>query len=87
VQPPPKHFKTQWYNEAEPEKEGSNRELPIPQLDQKKMEKFVVYSFRNWGWSANKQFVKDLERQRQIMQIEERKAKTDHTKLDSPLLH
>jgi hypothetical protein len=73
------NFKTQWHNEAEPEKEGSNRELPIPQLDPKKMEKFVDHSFRNWGWSSNKQFVKDLERQRQIMQIEERKAKTDHT--------
>ena len=44
------------------------------------MEKFVDYSFRNWGWSSNKQFVKDLERQRQIMQIEERKAKTDYTR-------
>ena len=73
------NFKTQWNNEAEPEKEGSNRELPIPQLDPKRMEKFVDYSFRNWGWSSNKQFVKDLERQRQIMQIEERKAKTDYT--------
>jgi hypothetical protein len=74
------NFKTQWNNEAEPEKEGSNRELPIPQLDPKRMEKFVDYSFRNWGWSSNKQFVKDLERQRQIMQIEERKAKTDYTR-------
>jgi hypothetical protein len=73
------NFKAQWYNEAEPEKEGSIRELPIPQLDPKKMEKFVDYSFRNWGWSSNKQFVKDLERRRQIMQIEERKAKTNHT--------
>jgi hypothetical protein len=32
------NFKTKWHNEAEPEKEGSNRELPIPQLDPKKME-------------------------------------------------
>jgi hypothetical protein len=38
------NFKTQWYNEAEPEKEGSNRKLPIPQLDPKKMEKFVDHS-------------------------------------------
>ena len=29
------NFKTQWHNEAEPEKEESNRELPIPQLGQK----------------------------------------------------
>ncbi len=34
-----KNFKAQWYNEAEPEMEGSNRELPIPQLDPKKMKK------------------------------------------------
>ena len=83
------NFKTQWHNEAEPEKEESNRELPIPQLDPKKMEKFVDHSFQNWGWSSNKQLVKDLERQRQIMQIEERKAKTDHTQTiaDSPLFH
>jgi hypothetical protein len=54
------NFKTQWHNEAEPEKEGSNRELPILQLDPKKMEKFVDNSFQNWGWSSNKQFVKDL---------------------------
>jgi hypothetical protein len=74
------NFKTQCHNEEEPEKEGSNRELPIPQLDPKMMEKFFDHSFCNWGWSSNKQFVKDLERQRQIMQIEERKAKTDHTR-------
>jgi hypothetical protein len=43
------------------------------------MEKFVEHSFRNWGWSSNKQFVKDLERQQQIMRIEESEAKTDHT--------
>ncbi len=73
------NFKTQRHNEAEPEKEGSNSELPIPQLDPKKMEKFVDHSFWNWDWSSNKQFEKDLERQRQIMQIEERKAKADHT--------
>jgi hypothetical protein len=72
------NFKTQWHNDAEPEKEGTNRTLPILQLDPKKMETFVDHSFRNWGWSSNKQFVKDLECQRQIMQIEERKAKTDH---------
>jgi hypothetical protein len=74
-----KNFKAQRHNEAEPEKEGSNREFPIPQLDPEKMEKFVDHSFQNWGWSSNKQFVKDLECQRQIMQIEERKAKTNHT--------
>jgi hypothetical protein len=73
------NFKTQWQNKAEPEKEGSNRELPILQLDPKKMEKFVNHSFQNWGWSSNKQFVKDLEFQRQIMQIEKRKEKTNHT--------
>jgi hypothetical protein len=55
-------FKTQWHNEAEPEKEGSNKELPIPQLDPKKMEEFVNHSYRNWGWSSNKLFVKDLYR-------------------------
>jgi hypothetical protein len=43
------------------------------------MEKFVSHSFQNWSWSSNKQFVKDLEFQHQIMQIEERKEKTDHT--------
>jgi hypothetical protein len=74
------NFKTQRHNEAEAEKEGSNRELPIPQLDPKKMEKLVDHCFRNCGWSSNKHFVKDLERQRQIMKIEERKAKTDHTR-------
>jgi hypothetical protein len=30
------NFKTQWHNKAEPEKEGSNRELPILQLDPKR---------------------------------------------------
>jgi hypothetical protein len=39
------NFKTQWHHEAEPEKEGSKRESPIPQLDPRKMEKFVNHSF------------------------------------------
>jgi hypothetical protein len=73
------NFKTQRHYEAEPEKGGSHRELPILQLDPKKVEKFDNYSFQNWGWSSNKQFIKDMEHQCQIMQIEERKAKTDHT--------
>ena len=82
-------FKTLWHNEIETEKEGSSKDLPLTQLDPPKMEKFVDHSFQNWGWSSNKQLVKDLERQRQIMQIEERKAKTDHTQTiaDSPLFH
>jgi hypothetical protein len=49
------------------------------------MEKFVNHSFRNCDWSSNKQFVNDLEHQRQIMQIEERMAKTDHTQ--STMIH
>jgi hypothetical protein len=73
-------FKTLWHNEVETAKEGSNKDLPIPQLDPKTMDKFVNHSFWNWVWSSNKQFAKDLECQRQILQIEERKAKTDHTR-------
>ncbi len=54
----------QWHNEVETEKEGSNKELLISQLDQKKMEKFVDHSFQNWGWSSNKEFAKDLKKER-----------------------
>jgi hypothetical protein len=40
------NFKTIWHNEEETDKEQSNRELPIPQLDPKKMEKFVDHFFK-----------------------------------------
>ena len=74
------NFETQWYNEEDTKNEEGNKDVPIPELDPKKMENFVNHTFQNWGWSSNKQFAKDLERQRQIMQIEERKAKTDRTR-------
>ena len=74
------NFTARWYNKSDTRNEENKTDWPIPQLDPKKMEKFVDYSFQNWGWSSNKQFMKDLERQRQIMQLEARKAKTDRVR-------
>jgi hypothetical protein len=69
------NFKTQWHNEPEPEKEGSNRELPIPQLDPKNWKSLPTILFEIGVGAQTNSFIKDFKCQRQIMQIEERKAK------------
>ena len=82
------NFTAHWYDKSDTRNEDNKSDGPSPQLDPKKIEEFVDYSFQNWGWSSNKQFMKNLERQRQIMQLEARTAKTDRVRmLDSSLLH
>ena len=73
-------FTKTWYNSNEGENKERKEEMPIPQLDPQMMEKFVNYSFQNWGWSSNKQFIKDMEKKRTIMKLEQRKAKSDRAK-------
>ncbi len=71
-----------WYSGDNGDESGENwkEEMPVPQLDPQMMEKFVNYSFQSWGRSSNKQFIKDMEKQRTIMKLEQRKAKTDRAK-------
>lgn len=70
------NFTKKWYNST-----NNPQQRPVPKLDQKMMEKFVDYSFRNWGWSSNKQYEKDLEEMRKEMNVEMGKAKTDRTRM------
>ena len=62
-------------------KKKSNGNRPIPKLDPKMMEKFVDYSFRNWGWSSEKQYQKDLAHQRNLMKSLFDQAKTMSSQL------
>ena len=73
------NFTSKWYNDSSNIK--SQEQRPVPKLNPKMMEKFVDYSFQNWGWSSNKQFKMDLEHQRKIMKEEIGKAKNDRTQI------